>query len=865
LRFRVRLMRLMTKFCVLAIVVPIVVIAGGIWFLSWSGLVGSNIHQIILVSIDTCRADYLSCYGYPRRTTPNIDAIARQSVRFEQAISPVPLTLPAHSSMLTGTIPPYHGVRDNLTYKFRDRNTTIAEILQENGYRTGAIISAFVLDARFGLNQGFETYNDDFIEARQYGAYLERKAHETSEFACRWIQKHRDEKFFLFLHYFDPHDAYVPPEPFASMFADKLYAGEIAYTDHCIGQVIRKLKELGLYDSALIIIVGDHGESLWEHAEETHGYFIYQSTVKIPLIFKMPRGSEPSTVSEPVAVIDIVPTILSMLRIPVPSEVQGRDLSGLLTKKQREKRQGAIYCESMEAVKYGCNPLFGVVQGEWKYIETTRPELYRFTQDPNETNNLAETESERAQALRGQLKRILSEQSYRGEQDSKATLDQRSLQRLSSLGYIGGGIVDKTLEFDPGKDDAKDLIGFYNLYMKLHGVFKEQKYDEAEGLCWELLRQRPDFVDAHSYLGEIAAERGDTVKAIAYFRQALQLDNKRCDVLQKLAAALTSLGNLDEAVQYLQEAVRLRPEDPKSLNNLGIILARQEKLDEATALFQKVMEIDPDDADAYSNLGNVFALQGRMDEAAEYWSKSLRLKPDQTEVLENLGKISFQKGRIDQAIGYWKRSLQVDPKQPGVYFNLGFALSKKEDISQAIEYYQKAVQLKPDYYQAHTNLANLLNLKGNTAEAIQHWRQSLEAEPKQANAHQELGTALVKQDRIAEAVSHFKEAARLKPNRPDVLKNLAWILATYRDGRFHNPKEAVRFAENACLLTDYKDIGMLDTLAAAYAAAGKFDDAAATAQKAVDLALSSGQQERAQIISKRLELYKAGKPYYEQD
>jgi arylsulfatase A-like enzyme/Tfp pilus assembly protein PilF len=744
-------MRLITKSCVFAVLLLVTAIIGR-WLVKRSGIIDTKIRYVILISIDTCRADYLSCYGYPRPTTPNIDAIARQAFRFEQTISPVPLTLPAHSSMLTGTIPPYHGVRDNLTYKFRDRNTTIAEILKENDYRTGAIISAFVLDARFGINQGFETYNDDFIEARQNGAHLERKAQETSEFACRWLQENRDEKFFLFLHYFDPHDAYVPPEPFASKFADNLYAGEIAYTDYCIGRVIKKLKELGLYDSAFIIIVGDHGESLGEHAEETHGYFIYQSTVKVPLIFKLPGGSEPSIVSEPVAVIDIVPTILSILRIPVPTEVQGRDLSALFTKKQRGKKPSSIYCESVEATKYGCNPLFGLVQGQWKYIETTRPELYDLSRDPDETKNLAETEQERTQLLRGQLKHIQSEQSYRVEEDNKKILDETSLQRLASLGYIGAGKVSEEFEFDPSKDDAKDLIGFYNLYLKLHSIFKDQKYDEAEELCRELLRQRPGFSSAYSYLGEIAVERGDTVKAVDYFRQALGLDNERSDVHQKLGEALTSLGNLDEAMKHLQEAVRLRPEEPKSLISLGILLARQEKFDQATGLFKKVIEIDPDIADAYSNLGNVFILQGRMDEGAEYWSKSLRLKPDQTEVLENLGKILYQKGRTDDAIRYWKQSLQVDPEQPKVYFNLGFALSKKGDISQAIEYYQKAVQLKPYYYQAHTNLANLLNLKGNTAEAIQHWRQSLKIESEQATVHQELAIALVKQDKIAEAV-----------------------------------------------------------------------------------------------------------------
>jgi tetratricopeptide (TPR) repeat protein len=224
----------------------------------------------------------------------------------------------------------------------------------------------------------------------------------------------------------------------------------------------------------------------------------------------------------------------------------------------------------------------------------------------------------------------------------------------------------------------------------------------------------------------------------------------------------------------------------------------------------------------------------------------------------------YKKGRIDDAIGYWKRSLQADPKQPKVCFNLGFALSKKGDISQAIEYYQKAVQLKPDYYQAHTNLAMLLAENGKTAEAIPHWTKSLEIKPRQADAQRDLGMALLQQNKIVEAVSHLKESVNLKPNQPDTLNYLARTLAAYGDGRVHNPNEAIRFAQNACQLTDYKDIGILDTLAAAYAAAGKFDDAAATAQKAVDLALSSGQEERAQTISKRLELYKAGKPYFEQ-
>jgi arylsulfatase A-like enzyme/tetratricopeptide (TPR) repeat protein len=857
-------MKRITKFYTLILVLFVVVVTVGLWYLHYSGFLVPKISQIILISIDTCRADYLSCYGYPRQTTPNIDTFAQQAVRFEKAITQIPTTLSAHASMLTGTIPPYHGVRNNFNFKLHDRNTSIAEILRERGYRTGAIVSAFVLDKQFGLNQGFETYHDDFIEAKRHGGYFERKGNEASDIACRWLQEHRDDKFFLFLHYFDPHNDYEPPEPFASNFADNLYAGEIAYTDYCIGRVIEKLKALRLYDSALIIIVGDHGESLGEHGEETHGYFMYQSTVWVPLIIKPPGGSKPTTVSEPVAVTDIVPTILSMLRIPVPAEVQGRDLSSLFAKKQESKKQNAIYCEAVDATRYGCNPLFGVVQGQWKYIETNRPELYDLSRDPDETKNLAEDEKERAQVLRGQLKRIMSEQSYQGETDGEIALDPASIQRLASLGYIGAGSVSDEFEFDTSKDDPKDLIEFYKLHMKLHRLFlKERNYDEAEKLCRELIRQRPNYSDPYSYLGKIAVARGKPAESIAYFKESLRLNNEVCEVHEDLAGALETLGNLDEAAKHYQEALRIMPEWYRYYISLGAVRARQGHLEQATSLFKKALEIHPDCAEAYYNLGNISILQGRMDEATEHWIESLRIKPDQADVLKNLGKVSFQKGKVEDAIGYWKRSIHVNPEQPDVYSNLGFALSKKGDINQAIEYYLIAVKLDPGYYQAHTNLAMLLAEKGKITEALQHWTQSLEIEPKQAAAHRELGMVLARQNKVAEAVLHLREAVHLNPNQPGVLNYLAWILATYQDKTVHNPKEAVRFAQKACQLTDYKYAELLDTLAVAYAAAGQFDKAITTAQKAVDLAIASGRAEQAQVIRDRLKLYRNSEPYQE--
>ena len=278
------------KYLVLALLL-VVIIAAGLWLLLRSISPGQGIRHIILISIDTCRADYLSCYGYKSKTTPNIDALAAEGVLFENAISPVPQTLPAHSSMFTGTIPPYHGVHDNEGYRLDESNVTLAEILTDAGFTTGAAISAFPLDSKFGIDQGFESYNDYFETTLEGHPLEQRRGGETTDVALDWLKKNKDKRFFFFLHYFDPHQAYDPPEPFASRFASDLYAGEIAYTDHCIGKVVDKLKELGIYDSTLIIITSDHGEMLGEHGEVTHTYFIYQSAIKVPLIFKLPANN----------------------------------------------------------------------------------------------------------------------------------------------------------------------------------------------------------------------------------------------------------------------------------------------------------------------------------------------------------------------------------------------------------------------------------------------------------------------------------------------------------------------------------------------------------------------------------------------
>jgi arylsulfatase A-like enzyme len=539
------------------------VLAGVLWFFRRSLSAHKDIRNVVLISIDTCRADHLSCYGYSENTTPNIDTFASEATVFENTISPVPITLPAHSSMLTGTIPPYHGVHYNIGYQLDQSNVTLAEILKQNGFTTGGIISALVLDSAFGIDQGFDTYNERFEEERKTsGDISERIGAETSRFALTWLQQHKDEKFFLFLHYFDPHADYVPPEPFASKFTHNPYAGEIAFTDHCIGLVLCKLKELGLYDSTLIIITGDHGEMLGEHGELSHAYFIYQSAIKVPLIFRLPGQVKPQRIKDIVGLVDITPTICSLLGIEMPSEIHGRDLSACIKGRQPKVQDRHIFCESLTATKYNGNSLLGVVTNRFKYIQTTEPELYDLVKDPHEKRNLIKKQPHKARIMQDKLAQILEQSVHKGKLDSKMNLDAESRKRLESLGYVAGDVIED-FSFDQTRDDPKDLINFHNANTRVEALICQKMFDQAKVLAEKLVRRRPHWYGAINNLAWIKATHQDP--DISNPEEAVQLALRACkltgynrpDVLDTLAVAYAAAGRFGEAIETAAKAISL--------------------------------------------------------------------------------------------------------------------------------------------------------------------------------------------------------------------------------------------------------------------------------------------------------------------
>ena len=579
-----------------------------------------------------------------------MDAVARESVVFSQVISPVPLTLPAHCSMLTGMTPPYHGVHDNINYRLADSVVTLAELLRGHGFQTAAVIGAFVLDSQSGIGQGFDTFDDQLVPGgAAAGARPERLAGDVTRIANRWLGEHPSSPFFLFLHYFDPHDPYTPPEPFASTFKTSPYDGEIAYTDHAIGQVIEKVKELDLYDSSIIIIVSDHGESLGEHGESTHGYFVYHSTTKVPLVVKLPGHRLAKRVDEKISLVDIVPTVLSRFGLPIPEGLQGQDLSPLLAGDVSGRTPRHIYSESMLATKYGCNSLLAVETSDWKYIQTSKPELYNLTLDPAELDNVLDKQPERAGQLQSTLASMLAEGGRPDEDNSTVAMDPASLARLRTLGYTGGP-VRETFEFDTDLDDPKDFIEIHTKLESMGRLEHDKNYDEARRLAEEILAVRPDVVQVHGRLGFIGVRTGDPDLAIKHYGEALRLAPDSDDAAlwhNNFGLLMRQQDRVDEAVEHFREAIRLaepaiegetRRAGTRDVNrgalalllsarlSLGEALVQQNKLTEAADQFRQVASIAPGNAMAHYNLSVVLSKLGRADEAAAEYNEAMRLQ-----------------------------------------------------------------------------------------------------------------------------------------------------------------------------------------------------------------------------------------------
>lgn len=555
-------------------------------------LVSPRKKNLLLITIDTLRADYLGCTGNAMVRTPAIDGLSRTGVIFSRAIASVPLTLPSHGSILTGTYPLFHGVRDNAVYRLTDDNLTLAEMLGEKGYRTGAIVASNVLDSGTGFDQGFAFYDDDLRDPMGKGLTIpERRAEEVTGLAERWLEEYGSDPFFLWLHYFDPHAPYLPPPPYDGLFPLSPYAGEVSYVDASIGNLLDYMKNTGLFHNTLIVLCSDHGEGLGDHGESTHGVFLYSSTVRIPIILACPGMIEGGRmIEQQVREIDILPTVLDLLRIEKPAGLDGQSLVPLLEGKTLGPLPCYLESEYPENA-FGWSRLTGLRTDRYVYIEAPRPELYDLEADEAELFNILDALPDTAEVLRKELAKAIAEKGHRDFVEApRYEPDQETLERLRSLGYVSGGPGGSQEKPDP-KDMVSVLAGIENT-LRLMGVGEP---DSALALLDSLGRGRTQGTSVllASLASDILTRMGRYEEAANTILSMLTTDPSYVEGYENLASLYMRLGRDEKVGEVLAKLLQMRPDGLKGNYLMGSLLLKEGKPEQAILFLEKAKQVNP--------------------------------------------------------------------------------------------------------------------------------------------------------------------------------------------------------------------------------------------------------------------------------
>jgi arylsulfatase A-like enzyme/tetratricopeptide (TPR) repeat protein len=663
-------------------------------FVGWARLPRSLRREagqdVLLITIDTLRADALGCYGNGTVETPWIDRLADGGVRFEQAHAQNVVTLPSHANILSGRYPLDHGVRDNSGFRFPNGVDTLATLLKQAGYRTGAFVSAFPLDSRFGLDRGFDVYDDRLGDPEARTAFLmpERSGARTVAQALKWRAAQGTARTFTWIHLYEPHFPYVPPEPFASRYAQSPYHGEVAYADSLLGPVLEPLLRAGKEGHTLVVLTSDHGEGLGEHGEKTHGIFAYETTLHVPLILYAPRLFGPRTSGERVRHIDILPTVLDALGLEVPKDASGRSLLTLAAG-GREAPAPSYFEALSSSVNRGWAPLTGVGHARFKLIDLPIPELYDLEADPHETANLAAAEPRVLETMGAKLAglRAADHGIARSEESAEAR------ERLRSLGYVSATAPRKA-RYTPD-DDPKRLIGLDAAIQEVVTLYQAGHLEAALARVRAVLEQRPDMPLASEHLAFLQKEAGDLDGAVATLRHSIAQNPEDTDTAALLGAYLNLAGRAREAAQVLAVYADRKDPDLDVLMARGAALAQSGRTEDAIATFNRALLIDPSNAEAKANLGTVSLGVNDYPRARAILEESLALDPDVSRAHNALGVIAAETGHPDDAIAHWKRAVELNPREWDTLFNLGKLLRRQGREAEARPYIERFIEKAP--------------------------------------------------------------------------------------------------------------------------------------------------------------------------
>lgn len=663
--------------------------------------------NVILVTLDTTRADHVGCYGYEAASTPALDDMAANGVLFENAYTPIPLTLPSHASMLTGLYPPEHGLHANGMGRLASEIPVLAEILKQRHYLTGAFLSAFVLNSKFGLNRGFQTYDDDLSMTTQADSFVSRRRDGRSvmDAALSWLQERKSQPFFCWVHLYDAHAEYDARESqFGDRFVRHPYDAGIAAEDVQLQRLRDFLKNHRLEDQTLVIIAGDHGEGLMQHGEQEHGLLLYQSAVRVPLIVAGPRFVKPGhRVPSAVSLVDVMPTVLDCLSVIKKIPTSGRSLKRSL--QGEDLASVPCYAETDVPLEHGWAPLRVLITDRYKYIQTTHDELYDLIDDPGETRNLVQSQKTERDDLAASLEEMLA--GFVPRAAGTVHLTPKEQQVLSSLGYTGGKRATAEVASPERLPDVKQMIPVYNMGLEAKGLLAARHTAAAIDKLNAILELAPEYTEARVLLGD----------------------------------ALISQRKFSEAAQAFDAVLVIDPDHATAHAHLAGALAAQKRLEEAVTHYRRALKIDSEGASWHFYLAQVLTGLGKFQESKKEYDEAIRCDPGYVNAHLQLGELLTHLGRHKEAIVHFETALKLHPGLIGAHLNLATALAFAKRTPEALVHIQKAVEIDPTNFEARFNLGTMLLIERRFQDAIVQLDEAHRLRPDDPRPRQQLNQA----------------------------------------------------------------------------------------------------------------------------
>jgi arylsulfatase A-like enzyme/Tfp pilus assembly protein PilF len=643
--------------------------------------------SVLLVTLDTLRADRVAAWGGAAGLTPNLDALAARGLVFEEALASAPLTLPSHATILTGLEPPRHGVHDNGTYVVPAELETLATRLKAAGYETGAFVGAYVLDRRFGLARGFDHY-DDRIARNESGASVlesERRGGEVASAAADWLRA-RNGPFFAWVHLYDAHAPYEAPSPYREAQAGRPYDAEVAYVDACVGRVLeaaRQASARGARGEPLVAVVADHGESLGEHGELTHGFFVYQATLRVPFLLAGPRVPAGERRKGTARTVDLLPTLLGRLGLAAPAGLDGADLLAAAAPPRE------AYAETFYPATFGWSPLRSFRMGSLKLVDAPRPELFDLASDPQEADDLAPQRAESVERLRQALRALVG----RGRPASSAAADPATEERLRALGYVTAAAAPD-LEPTAGRPAPRDRVTSYRAFEEAVWADARGDRDAAVAGLRRLVDEDPQNLVFRRTLASALRRGGRTLEAV----EVAGIPGRTRDdavAWHERAQALAAAGRRAQAEASAKTALQLNPLLPELHNHMGALLAPRGRTAEALAHFEAAAELDPNNAKAWNNRANALRALRRPDEARQAYERAAALAPRDPDPLNGLGALAVESSRFDEAASLFRRALELAPGMGEARLNLAVALAQAGRQAEALAELDRLLRASP--------------------------------------------------------------------------------------------------------------------------------------------------------------------------